>query len=280
MYPPRILHRRYRLRNKKRLLGGTAIAVALVLGCILAITLATPGNPSFAADLPITGSPNPSAASGFTTDHMAVSAMSHNVEIEPSKTAPIARQNDWRLLLVNKDHPLPQSYRSQMRELPNGLLIDARIYDDLMAMINEGESQGLDFVICSAYRSVEKQQELFDAQVAVEMSEGLNHEKAVEATATKVAPPGTSEHNLGLAADIVAFSYQKLDKGFCDTPECSWLRENAHRFGFILRYPEEKSSVTGIIYEPWHFRYVGKEVAEAIRQNGLCLEEYLESLRP
>ncbi len=279
MYPPRILHRRYRLQNKKRLLCGIAIVAFLVFGGILAIKIAMPKVSSYAADLPVSGSLGSPVASSHSTNHVAASAMSHQVNTKPPATTHI-KPDDWRLQLVNKDNPLPQDYSAQMRELPNGLLIDARIYEDLMAMINEGESQGLDFVICSAYRSVEKQQGLFDAQVSVEMAAGLDHDQAVKTTATKVAPPGTSEHNLGLAADIVAFSYQKLDNGFCDTPECSWLRENAHRFGFILRYPEEKSSATGIIYEPWHFRYVGKEHAEAIRANGICLEEYLESLRP
>ena len=184
-------------------------------------------------------------------------------------------ETGWELMLVNRTNPLPEGYQVKTRALPNGLLFDKRAYKHLVDMIADGKSQGLSFVICSAYRSMDRQRELFDDQVADERANGLDHDRAVEVAATKVALPGTSEHNLGLAADIVALDYQKLDEGILNTPEYRWLRDNSYRYGFILRYPEGKSDITGIIFEPWHFRYVGKEAAEAITQSGLCLEEYL-----
>ena len=275
MYPARPIFRRYRLRNKSRLMGSVVIAVLLAAGSVIALTLAQQGSET---GLPALGEPMASLAAQFIAGTTAET--SSRATADPAASPPAASPDDWRLILVNKDYPLPQDYRAQMRQLPNGLYFDARAFDDLTAMIHEGESQGLDFVICSAFRSVEKQQELFDAQLSVEMASGLSRDDAVKATATKVAPPGTSEHNLGLAADIVAYRYQKLDQGYCDTPEYVWLRDNAHRFGFIMRYPDGKSSVTGIIFEPWHFRYVGKEHAEAIHRSGLCLEEYLANLNP
>jgi zinc D-Ala-D-Ala carboxypeptidase len=163
----------------------------------------------------------------------------------------------------------------ETRELPNGLGIDDRVYEDLMQMIEDGKAQEMSFVICSAYRSVEKQQELFDAEVADKETGGLSHDDAVAAAKTAVALPGTSEHNLGLAADIVAMEYQKLDEGFLNTDECKWLAENSWKYGFIMRYPEGKSDSTKIVFEPWHYRYVGKEAAAEIKEQGLCLEEYL-----
>lgn len=187
----------------------------------------------------------------------------------------VNQSGDWRLALVNAAHPLPEGFTVDTKTLPNGLEFDARAYDDLMKMLRDGKSQGLSFVVCSAYRTVAKQQELFDAQVAVEENNGVSHGQAVDTAKTKVALPGTSEHNLGLAVDIVALAYQKLDRGFLDTPECEWLQENSWKYGFVMRYPEDKSDITGIIFEPWHYRYVGVEAATEIRDKGICLEEYL-----
>ena len=92
-----------------------------------------------------------------------------------------------------------------------------------------------------------------------------------------MARPGTSEHQLGLALDIVDLDYQQLDTRQEETPEQKWLMENSWKYGFILRYPTDKSNITGIIYEPWHYRYVGKEAAKVIHEKGICLEEYLEN---
>ena len=93
-----------------------------------------------------------------------------------------------------------------------------------------------------------------------------------------VAVPGTSEHQTGLALDIISLYYQVLDKNQENTAEQKWLMENSYKYGFILRYPSDKSEITGINYEPWHYRYVGKEAAKEIYEMGLCLEEYLEYL--
>ena len=109
------------------------------------------------------------------------------------------------------------------------------------------------------------------------MARGYGEEKAREEAATSVAYPGTSEHNLGLAVDIVARDYQILDDKQADTAEARWLEENCWKYGFILRYPTDKTDITGIIFEPWHYRYVGEEAAREIMERGICLEEYLGS---
>jgi D-alanyl-D-alanine carboxypeptidase len=117
---------------------------------------------------------------------------------------------------------------------------------------------------------------LFENKIGKYLSNGLSNQEATVEAAKWIAVPGTSEHQTGLAVDIVAKSYQMLDKEQENTPEQKWLMENSYKYGFILRYPENKSDITGISYEPWHYRYVGKEAAKEIYENGICLEEYLE----
>ena len=172
------------------------------------------------------------------------------VPAEPPK--PEIPKDEWFMILVNKENPLTEDFSVETAAIDNeGHAVDARILDDLSAMLSAGENEGLDFVLYTAFRSVSKQNELF--------------------TAGKTAiPGGASEHNCGLAVDI---GCAKGD--FEGSPEESWLLEHAHEYGFILRYPADKVDITGFDHEPWHFRYVGKEQAALIKESGLCLEEYL-----
>ncbi|HIY62152.1 MAG TPA: M15 family metallopeptidase [Candidatus Mediterraneibacter stercoripullorum] len=132
-------------------------------------------------------------------------------------------------------------------------------------------------VICASYRTMEKQQTLFNDKKRRVIREGCPASMADKEAAKTVAWPGTSEHQLGLALDIVDLDYQQLDTRQEETPVQQWLMENSWKYGFILRYPTDKSEITGIIYEPWHYRYVGKEAAKVIHEKGICLEEYLEN---
>lgn len=263
--------RRYRLSNRRMFSAGIALVI-LLLAAIVCIIIGVLANASGKASLPNAGAletsahqaVNDSAATAVQTARVSTSRPTAQAQADPSL-----------LMLVNADHPLPEGYRPETRELPNGTSIDRRAYDDLIQMINDGEREGLDFVICSAYRSYEKQQQLYDDKVArVQQELGMDHEKACEEAKRTVALPGTSEHNLGLAADIVAYAYQQLDDAQLDTPECKWLMENAWKYGFIMRYPESKKDITHIIFEPWHYRYVGREAAKAMHESGQCLEEY------
>ncbi len=183
---------------------------------------------------------------------------------------------DWMLRLVNASHPLDGEYCPRLEEIENNYYFDARAVQELRKMLSDGRKEGLDFWICSAYRTIEKQTELYENKVRRLEAEGMSHEKALERAAAEVTRPGTSEHHLGLAVDIVARSYQMLDEKQEETPEQQWLMKNCWKYGFILRYPTEKTEETGIIYEPWHYRYVGKEAAKEIWEKGICLEEYLE----
>lgn len=192
-----------------------------------------------------------------------------------SQTEPQNEADAWNLLLVNPWNRLPDDHTVELAQLGNGHAIDARAYDDLQEMLDAARGEGLSPLICSSYRTSEKQQALYDKEVKGQLSKGYSQEAAEAEAAKWVALPGTSEHQTGLAVDIVDLSYQLLDEGQEKTPVQKWLMENSYKYGFILRYPSDKSSVTGIGYEPWHYRYVGKEAASEIYEKGICLEEYL-----
>ena len=184
-------------------------------------------------------------------------------------TSAAAEDDSWKLILVNADHPLPEGYTVTLKALRNGHFVDERVYPELQQMFDDARREGIYPYINESYRTYERQQEIMDSYIARYEAEGLSHEKAVEKARTIVAVPGYSEHQLGLALDIIAENTGNY------TPTWEWLRENCWRYGFILRYPEDKTDITGIDYEPWHFRYVGTEAAEEIMERGICLEEYL-----
>ena len=183
-------------------------------------------------------------------------------------------QEDWQLLLVNPWHTVPEGYEIKLATLSNGLQVDERIYDDLDDMLSDCREAGLNPIVCSAYRTEATQTRLYRNKVARVRASGVPEDRVEAEAARWVAKPGTSEHQTGLALDIVAAGYQILDEEQEDTAEQKWLMENSWKYGFILRYPSEKSAVTGIGYEPWHYRYVGKAAAAEIYRTGVCLEEY------
>ncbi len=181
----------------------------------------------------------------------------------------------WELILVNSENPLESDFSVELTQLINGQAIDKRVYPDLQDMMDDARDCGLDPLICSSYRSEKLQTELYEAQVDKCISEGYSVADAAAEAAKWVAIPGTSEHQTGLALDIVSSGYQVLDGGQENTAEQKWLMENSWKYGFVLRYPDGKSQITGINYEPWHYRYVGKTAAREIFEQGICLEEYL-----
>lgn len=186
---------------------------------------------------------------------------------------------DWNLYIVNPWNSLPEDYEVSLKAIEKGHFVDERCYDDLKVMLEDCRAEGLSPYICSSYRTQEYQEGLFQQNVDKLMAQGYSEADAQAETATCIAVPGTSEHQLGLAVDIVDIHDQNLDKSQEDTAVQKWLMENCWRYGFILRYPTDKSDVTGIIYEPWHYRYVGKDAAKEIYEQGVCLEEYLEGLK-
>ena len=189
-------------------------------------------------------------------------------------------QSDWRMVLVNPNVKLPDDYtvETETADASTGKELQTEAAEAYRQMAKAAEADGVSLMLCSGYRSVEYQQGLFDKKVEQCLSEGLSQEDAEIKAATIVAAPGHSEHNTGLAADIVTPDHQMLDTAFEQTPAFAWLSQHAAEYGFILRYPRDKTAITGIIYEPWHYRYVGVDNAAAILQSGGCLEEYLARL--
>lgn len=182
----------------------------------------------------------------------------------------------WELMLVNADKPFYGADEVVTAANRDGYMFDARAVDALDEMLEACRAEGLSPALASAWRSTAYQQELFENKVGRIMAQGYGYSDAQELAATEVAPPGTSEHHTGLAADIVSENYGTMDEGYEASPEAVWLREHCAEYGFVLRYPKDKQDVTGIIYEPWHFRYVGVEAAAYMTENGLVLEEFVK----
>ena len=183
---------------------------------------------------------------------------------------------DELLTLVNFENTIPKDWKVDLVQLNNGQSVDRRIYDDLIAMLQAAKSEGLNPLICSSYRTNEKQEQLYQNKVSEYLSQGYSKVEASDKASFWVARPGTSEHQLGLAVDIVSTKNQRLDRSQENTVEQQWLIQNSWKYGFVLRYPTNKNSITGVGYEPWHYRYVGKEHAKKINELGVCLEEYVK----
>ena len=184
--------------------------------------------------------------------------------------------DDWRLVLINKQNSIPEDYTFQLGTIRGSMQCDKRILEDLLAMLEAAEKDGVNLTICSPYRDLEYQKMLFNRKIKRYMNRGMSYMEAYQLSSQAVTVPGASEHQIGLALDIVCNDYMSLDEGFGDTKAGKWLAANSCRFGFILRYPEGKENITGIEYEPWHFRYVGKAAAPVIMEQGITLEEFWE----
>ncbi|MGI6256286.1 MAG: M15 family metallopeptidase [Acutalibacter sp.] len=217
------------------------------------------------------------AASQTTTGQAAED--SQDTSSGPSATPSLTVQEDppWYLRLVNRDHPLPQDFTVEVVSVQDGQF-DSRAAEDLKQMLADMEAQGLSPLICSSFRTWEDQETLHQEEVANYQNQGLSQEEAEKEASRWVVPAGQSEHQLGLAADIVAQGFQILEEEQESTPEQQWLMTHCWEYGFILRYPKDKEALTGVGYEPWHYRYVGQEAAREITEQKLCLEEYVEQL--
>ena len=189
----------------------------------------------------------------------------------------------WRIILVNPWNTVPEDYDPTLVEIPSGLatqgvLVSEECYDALIAMLEACNADTPRAVVVSGHRTHAYQEKLYKNKVSRVQAEGYSYEEALVEAAKVVAIPGTSEHQLGLAVDIVDSRSYSLTDYQATLPAQKWLMEHCWEFGFILRYPDDKTNVTGIIYEPWHYRYVGLELAKELYDAGLTLEEYLQNL--
>ena len=180
--------------------------------------------------------------------------------------------------LVNPWNQIPADYTAELTQINGTHSVASIAYEDYLEMMAALQADGLRAAVCSSFRTQEYQQMLFDRKVYYYIAIGHDREEATVLAGQSVAIPGTSEHQLGLALDIVDTSNWNLNETQAETPAQQWLIEHSWEYGWILRYPDGKSDITGIIYEPWHYRYVGRETAAEIHELGLCLEEYLEML--
>ncbi len=179
-------------------------------------------------------------------------------------------ENGKMLILINSENKIPQDYEMKLITLTNGERIDSEIYPFLQKMFDDMRAEGYYPEVRSGYRSSESQENIYESRYASFRAEGHSRKEAKALTEKWVAEPGTSEHETGLAVDINPDREKSGDEVY------EWLSENAHKYGFIKRYPEDKTDITGISDEPWHYRYVGKKAAREMKEKNLCLEEYIE----
>ncbi len=187
-------------------------------------------------------------------------------------------KDDWSLILINKKHHIPDDYEFELETIRGQIKSDVRVIPYVLELVSGAKRDGVTVQICSPYRSDDKQEVLFKKKQKQYMRKGYSEEEAYELASQTIAIPGTSEHQVGLAFDFISDDYKMLDAGFAETKAGKWLKEHAAEYGFILRYPLGKESITEIEFEPWHYRYVGIPAAKEIMKSGLCLEEYVEKI--
>lgn len=213
----------------------------------------------------------------YSSDEILADYAPEDLELVEEEDEEISAE-DWSLLLVNNRHPIPEDYEFTLGVIRGSLQCDERIIPPFLNMLQAAKKDGITLEVCSPYRTLDRQEYLFDRKIVRYMKRGMSYMDAYKLSARVVNVPGTSEHQIGLALDIYTDSYKSLDEGFGETAAGIWLRENCGEYGFILRYPKGKEYITGIEYEPWHFRYVGRTAAKEIMEQGLTLEEFLETL--
>ena len=177
-------------------------------------------------------------------------------------------------ILVSKLKPIPEERIFILEYVVPGKRCDTRAVQPMKDMLEAAQNDEVKLVISSAYRDNKRQDELFDQKIKKYMNYGYSYLEAYKKAANELSIPGTSEHEIGLGFDIMSEDHQKLDEAFGDTNAGIWLANNSYKYGFILRYPKGKEDITGIQYEPWHFRYVGVDVATSIYNQRSTLEEY------
>lgn len=209
-------------------------------------------------------------------DHQGIGEHADYVNKEPAVSGDELTfdSSDWRLTLINKQHPIPDEYDFKLGTFTPGMRCDERVIEDLLLMMQAAKADGLNLVVRSPYRTSDHQEDNFNDRIKLYMRQGLSYMEAYKATSRVITVPGCSEHEVGLALDITSDSYSELKQGFADTEGGKWLAEHCSEYGFVIRYPKGKEYITSIEYEPWHFRYVGREAAAVMKEENLCLEEF------
>lgn len=207
-------------------------------------------------------------------------------ESKAEAQTPIA-DDDWALYVIGNNNPLPENYVPKTKAVAGERTLDARCADYAIQMLKDAQKQGIGLYVTSSYRSVASQKANLENYIVTLMNRGYSKDDAVIQAHKEIALPGCSEHNAGLAMDIVSNDYwsyhNDLDESFEKLPQFDWLIKNSWKYGFILSYPKGKEKITGFIYEPWHYRFVGLVHAERIykiyQQTGefLTVNEYISN---
>ena len=288
------VRRRRRSRAIRRVAGLTAVVCLVVGGAAFLLNRKAPVPSASAA-----GAPASSAASetnGLLTDRLFPSSTAESASAAASEGAEESRDNalgltkaeaaamlaDPMMVLVNHTNKMPDNYTFDTKECGSQTAVNKTLQtpacDAFLEMQKAAAADGVTVWMQSGYRSVKYQTGLYERKTKYYTDRGYDTATAKEMAAAVVNPPGYSEHNCGLAADLNSPEHTGLDEGFENTTALRWLCEHAVEYGFILRYPKGAEGKTEITYEPWHWRYVGRENAAKISASGLCFEDYIAQL--
>ena len=288
------VRRRRRSRAIRRVAGLTAVVCLIVGGAAFLLNRKAPVPSASAA-----GAPASSAASetnGLLTDRLFPSSVAESTSAAASEGAEESRDNalgltkaeaaamlaDPMMVLVNHTNKMPDNYTFDTKECGSQTAVNKTLQtpacDAFLEMQKAAAADGVTVWMQSGYRSVKYQTGLYERKTKYYTDRGYDTATAKEMAAAVVNPPGYSEHNCGLAADLNSPEHTGLDEGFENTTAFRWLCEHAVEYGFILRYPKGAEDKTEITYEPWHWRYVGRENAAKISASGLCFEDYIAQL--
>lgn len=270
--------------DKKRLICSFAALVAIILVIVLAASFLSKHKKTKQVDAEAKEPKKVTTTQQDAKKEATKKATSDSKSKSGFSNPKIIKIDDdkWYLTCVNKDYGVESSYVPKLTKIEiskkdpryssanANRKLDYRVTPYYQKMYDAAKKDGIYLTPFSAYRSVKLQERNFNYYVELYKKQGYSEQKAKEKTATAILPPGTSEHNIGFAVDIVC-----ADKSFNNTKEARWLDKHAHEYGFILRYPKDKVNVTEIMHESWHYRYVGVKAATDIKNKGVCLEEYL-----
>ncbi|MEE1026291.1 MAG: M15 family metallopeptidase [Acutalibacteraceae bacterium] len=262
-----------KLKHKVAALTALTVVLAIALGVMTYLYVTKDGEEK--------GAVGSSSAIASSNEEDVASVSSKPTAEEKAAMALALDLDNWNLRLVNGKKPLPSGFTVTTEKIEAtyardvGMLYDARAVSYLNAMCAAAERDGINLLVISSFRTNERQTVLFNNQVTKQRAihPELSEEEIKKLAGTISAYPGTSEHEVGLAVD-----FNSVEESFENTPEFQWLKTNAQSYGFILRYAKEKQDITGVIYEPWHYRYVGEKHAKKINELGYCLEEYVDYL--
>ena len=281
------IHRRRRNRAIRRITG-LVLVVCAAVGIVSFLLTRHNGVPSASAASASSIVPASSAAPAASIDASSVTASESENTVPGNALGLTAAEakailNDPLMILVNHTNKMPDNYTFDTKECGSSTAVNKTLQtvacDAFLKMQKAAAADGVTVWMQSGYRSVKYQTNLYEKKTQYYRNKGYDEATAKEKAAAIVNPPGYSEHNCGLAADLNSPEHTGLDEGFENTAAFRWLCEHAGEYGFILRYPKGAEDKTEITYEPWHWRYVGTENAARINASGLCFEDYIAAVQ-